>query len=87
MFAAHLEGRESPPTPLSLSLLSFSSLLISLTQPFHRLDLIDILLEEGADPTVVDSNQHSAYKIAEFHNQERVMERFADDTPVARFGF
>jgi hypothetical protein len=51
------------------------------------LDLIAILLEEGADPTVVDSNHHSAFKIAEFHNQQEVMERFADDTPVARFGF
>lgn len=52
-----------------------------------RLDLIDILLEEGADPTVMDHDHHTAYKIAEFYNQQKVMERFADDTPVARFRF
>jgi ankyrin repeat protein len=51
------------------------------------LDLIDILLEEGADPTLRDSDHHSAYQIAEFHNQTSVMERFADDTPASRFDF
>lgn len=52
-----------------------------------RLDLITLLLEEGADPTVVDNDHHTAYKIAEFYNQPKVMERFADDTPVSRFRF
>mmetsp|Transcript_13922 Transcript_13922/g.20821 ORF Transcript_13922/g.20821 Transcript_13922/m.20821 type:complete len:274 (+) Transcript_13922:102-923(+) len=50
-----------------------------------REDLIDLLLEEGADPTVRDGSGRSAHDIAEFHRHPHIMQRFTDESPVHRF--
>ena len=50
-----------------------------------RKDLIDFLLEEGADPTVRDGNGRTARDICEFYNHSDLVARFAEDTPVDRF--
>lgn len=51
-----------------------------------RLDFIDLLLENGADPTALDENDRGAHAIAEFYNQDKVAARFSHDSPAAHVG-
>lgn len=52
-----------------------------------REDLIDFLLEEGADPTVHDHSGQSAADIARFYEQKHLVQRFSHEaeSPFHRF--
>lgn len=50
-----------------------------------RLDLIQFLIEEGADPAVKDNSNQTAYDTAKFYNNTQIMDRFAEESPASRF--
>ena len=52
---------------------------------YCRLDLIQFLIEEGANPAVRDNSNQTAYDTAKFYNHSAIMERFAEESPASRF--
>jgi uncharacterized protein len=55
----------------------------------NRMDLINLLTEKGADPTVVDENGKGGYEIAQFHKSDTVLHKFnpVHDAPFSRHIF
>lgn len=51
-----------------------------------RSDLISLLMDYGACPTVRDNSGRSATDIANFHGHPELMVRFGPDSPMKRFG-
>mmetsp|Transcript_13190 Transcript_13190/g.13239 ORF Transcript_13190/g.13239 Transcript_13190/m.13239 type:complete len:316 (+) Transcript_13190:145-1092(+) len=52
-----------------------------------RLDIILLLIEYGADPTVKDNNNRSVTDIAKFYKRDNIIQHFATgDAPYSRFG-
>lgn len=67
----------------SLDEVGMSPLLVACT--VGRSDLISLLMEYGACPTIRDKNGRSAEDIATFHGYEDLMVRFGPNSPSKRF--
>lgn len=51
-----------------------------------RKDVLEFLLQNGADPTARNSRGENAFSIAEFHNHLDILHTLDQDSPFRRFG-
>lgn len=76
-----LDAKSSPSIPDEKGM---TPLLVCCTS--GRNDMITLLMEYGADPTVRDLSHRSAHDIALYHQHVEIANRFGCDSPTKRFG-